>query len=591
MKKYQFVFIGLMIMVFGSCKKDGNNTMHTQSFTPAYITPSAPGYIQVSAQQLSLHIGASVQVKAILYNSDGSLSQSQPVFVWQSNNTSVANVSNGMVQTTGTGYALISVTDGTHGIEYVNVSVLADTTTLATGANITFNPPFLTLATNQSANFTFSVTDFQGNNLSATPQFQLSSTGSGLNINGSTISAGTSSGFYTLTATLNNSQIYGSLYINVGSAPSNSQSSDTAWQGTGFRIVHAPAIFSGFNQVADPVIISVFEMRWLNGLAEGRCIQTSPQEIDIDYPSVITANTSGQLVSVTSGSAKLTLKYNGASGSLNCFVLYDFNSNWSGQYQGKTLNICLSNPSFIKYNDPGVEGYYNYPAWQKGDYLIGSCSSNGTGGWLNLVEPGIAVDAGITSSANGSLGEIAFANCSSVSIPNNGIIFLSYKDNDHISGSDHSNTFTLTRGSGNCSGNPTNNLAQILTNSIGHTWYTDNCTNSTYYNLASVKFNNGGAIAFSDAAGSNTQYWAIIDSAGHHNWLYSYNSSSNDVLVCHVQTFSSTSLVIDSLDYGDFIISSPVSAGWFINQELIVNGIPAVSDLGCGANTVTWNLH
>jgi len=566
---FPFLLMIILCLAIGGCKKDdaGNDNNTSQSFTPAYIPPSQPGIIQVSASQIQLHLNNSVIISAELYYSNGLLFSAQPAFVWGSNNATVATVSAGTIQANALGNATISVTDGSHGLAYINVQVIADTISILTElANIAFNPPIVVVEVNQTATFNYSTTNLQGQVASGSLSFRAMGNASGITISGSSISAANKTGVFIVKAFINNVPLAGSLYIQIND-PAAYNPSDTGWIVSEVELVSFPGVFFSFNKESDPVRMTVFERRNCppgtfdpGGLC-GRIRQTSPELLIIHHPEVISGSSSGTLISKTYGSTNIKAQYKDFTVSWDAGVAFPFTSTWSATYQGHTYNFCiLQEKSGIIYNQSTAvcgtdqSGSINYVhdlcgfpqnvellarneiVWSDTKYSIDTCSGGlGVDSYdLNFLNHGIISDNDGQPDFSSYPGFRINPFNTSFCIPacNNQSAWrvnLAPKDNDHLhaypcySSTGQDERFVLTRSIGNCASDTTN-TTDTTTYSFRGTFTFQGTTHQLYYVAGSCSDN---SVFFFDNANPSDPYsndhFEILN-VPHNDGTYNYST-------------------------------------------------------------------
>ncbi|HXH19302.1 MAG TPA: hypothetical protein VNJ07_09485 [Chitinophagales bacterium] len=570
----QSILIWLCLVIFfAGCKKDpeegdNNNNTGNNSFTPAYIAPTEPGILQVSASQIIIHQSESVTVTCKLFNSDGSLAVNQPVFQWSSNQIEAATVNAGVIVAQGIGNALISVTDGSHGFAYVNVNVVADSINIPAGAaNITFDPPVITLLKNQSANFDYTLSDLSGNTIAGTPDFQVSPSGSGISFSGSIMNAGNQTGSFKVDASVNGDSLNGSLFLDVLDTGYN-YVLDTNWRVTRIELVNYPKIFWKYDKVAIPLRISIFESRMTQSWQILRKVyQTSPDAIIIDHPEVISVNGDGQLISQVPGSTKITVTYQELSWWWNAFVAFDFTGNWGGERDGHQFNFCLTTkPDEINYGRGGTSWFsfleqFAQQNWLTCDLLIDTCKRTNLQNYSDYFD--IIENTGqLEQGAN--ITEFSFQypnNC--INYPGGASGNVLYGDKDHmrlIWGSSLTDYVLLTRGTGDCSSSVLT-LEQALVGGGGKRWYPNACIRNDIIDVSWFQFNSDHTLIAFDGTDIYNSTWVIADSLGQNNWIFF--DDELDGLGNHVSYYDSDSIIIDSyLDVGPPVITIPCTGIW-----------------------------
>jgi hypothetical protein len=285
----------LLMSCIIACKKENKNN-NTQSlsttFSPAYVSPTTPGKIVVSAQILKLHVNDQAQLTAQLYNSDGSLSSAQPSFSWISNNSTSVTANNGNITAISEGFALLTISDGSHGDEFVRISVVADTVKIPAGpANIAFSTSVLGMNLNETKSIPqYTITDYKGQTIGITPQFEISNKSGGVLVNGTNIQAGSTTGGYQLKAMYNSAYLTGSLPILV-----HGSTTDTT---TSFSVVfECPPVFEYYNVTSPAIKIQVTKCWNAGSGVVFNCFQTSPDQITIENTNIVGVTGDGHLIS------------------------------------------------------------------------------------------------------------------------------------------------------------------------------------------------------------------------------------------------------------------------------------------------------
>jgi len=354
---FSILLLAIWFFTAASCKKDENNNSNggggsnTQTYTPPYIPPSTPGVIQTSMGFLTLKKGSSKNITATLYESDGTKNMVQPTFVWSSSDPSVASTNSGIILALEIGSTLVKVTDGSHGFAFINVEVVADTSTISIdAAQIVFEPPVLLLNTSQTKSFTYKIYDKAGNITGGSPLFT-ASTGSDLVVSGTSVTGGSKQGIFNIQASLNGMMI-GNLQALV--SLSTGSPKDTL-----YSVVYKaiPYHFSRPDVSSNPIIAEVtkFVVPGLNAFVEK--YQTSPDQITVDA-NVLNMSGNGGLKAVNSGKAKVDLHYKTSEVfSYTSYVLFDLAGCWGGIVNGIQCNITFNKPTFdIWYLGGAIDG-------------------------------------------------------------------------------------------------------------------------------------------------------------------------------------------------------------------------------------------
>jgi hypothetical protein len=346
MRKPLLYLATLAILATPSCKKDddvlpppgGGGT----SFTPAYLTPTEPGYIQVATAMLVLHPGNSTTLSAQLFGTDGQPVASQPSFIWTSDNNAVASVSGNQLTAGNVGTATVTVTDGTHGLRHVQVQVISSSETIGSGpSSVMFNPVTLVLQPGSSAGFQYEVFNPSGQALGASG-IQFFSAGGNISVSGTNVTAGQQEGIYTVGAIAGSDTLAGQLQVVVSSGGSVLRSIDG---------VRYPAHFGKPGLTAAAVLIDVTETTTDgNGNVSVNRFQTSPTEISVQHSDVI-GNSGGYLTSVNPGYTKVTVTYNDVSVIGYAGVRMEHTGNY--QSIDANLYVLVENEEAIWYYNPG----------------------------------------------------------------------------------------------------------------------------------------------------------------------------------------------------------------------------------------------
>lgn len=353
-KAIPYLAIIALLISIGSCKKSDNNNNNNENgytFTPVYIAPSQPGILQVSQSSITINVGQSATVSAAVYNSDGTAQTNQPTFFWDTDSSNVATVSNGQVTGVAEGSAIISVTDGSHGIMYVGVNVVSPSTTIPSSpTDIVFTPPVLVLAKQQSGSISYSIRNQSGQTTAASPTFIASS---GITVTGNTVQAGNTAGNYTVMAISGTDTLRGALQVIVYDPQSTSH--DTVVKI--FNLINFPINFTKNNLVSNPFRIGVVKTYMnSNGTLSVEQFQTSPTDVTIYNTNVVTINAAGNFTSVGPGTSRVSFRYE--SESVNyayIYVAFDLEGKWSGgDYQicsgGNNAHIFYTGFDFTQGN-------------------------------------------------------------------------------------------------------------------------------------------------------------------------------------------------------------------------------------------------
>ncbi|MBK9328980.1 MAG: hypothetical protein IPM95_06605 [Sphingobacteriales bacterium] len=307
------------------------------------LTPTDPGIIEISTSYLILHKNDRVTVSAKLYLSNGTLSSSQPSFIWSSDNLDVASCTNGAVIPNAKGTAIITVTDGSHGFAFLNVSVVDDDVAIPANepVSIKFNPIVSIIEDNKNTTINYTLLNAKGQPVSGTPIFQINENNSGITINNSTITTGSKTGLFTLSAKLNNNLLNGNLTVLVYDSSGNNNL-DTSWHIVGWGLTKFPIVFNYSNKTAEPVIITYYELNYSQPGTFARARQTSPELLDISNQEIISSNGSGMLRSTQlNGGATIIAHFAGSTRQWYVANLFDLTGSWGGTSNGKSYNCCF----------------------------------------------------------------------------------------------------------------------------------------------------------------------------------------------------------------------------------------------------------
>lgn len=560
MKKNLWLCCSLFIL-FAACKKESINNNNDEgnapaTFTPAYVPPSQPGILQVSQSSVTIKAGSSVTLAVAVFNSDGSDMATQPAFFWSSDHSNIASVNNGQITGVAEGAAIVSVTDGSHGIEYVAVNVVNDTTTIPTAAsNITFTRPVLVLAKGESANISYTVKNQSAQSVQIMPAFV---SGNGISISGNAVKAGNATGNFTIIAANGTDTLSGALQVIVYDPQNPGQ--DTAIEIT--RLVNFPINFSKPGLSSAPFRIEVTKtfMTGNNTLGVQK-IQASPSSVTVYNTDVVTLNGNGCFTSVAEGSSRVSFSYGGKSIEYAYMaVLFDPGGTWASG----AIRVCLpGNGSSIGY---AGAYYYNPPPTTgraaSGNDCKGICSfspgcllNNGTI-QVNTAYPdpltasflfmywGNQADKGKVKQQGSCVMDNLIVNLPPCINKSGGVTYI---DNDHLKWGD----VTLTRSSGDCQieDNPGSNLEKVLI--AKSTWVGNSCWLDEY-DSKSFTFN-------ADHTGSVFDYW------DNKTLLFSWSVDDDKYLMVHgdenelngsdklvVISYTDNTIIIDSVYEAEF---------------------------------------
>jgi hypothetical protein len=444
----------LIVLLNYGCKKqhDGVDNPTGETFTPAYVPPSQPGILLASQTSLTIKVGQSAQLSGFVFNSNGN-AISQPSLFWNADNLQVVSVSSGLVQGLAIGNAVVSITDGQHGIVYVSVTVVdVSTVVSSTGTDIVFFPPVLVLPKGGNGTFTYTVKNQIGQTVSVTPNFV---SVSGITVTSSTINVGNSVGSFNVLAINGGDTLKGTLQVIVYD-PQITQT-DTTWKIT--RLINYPCSFSKNNLAAAPFRIEVTQtVSKSGGLIDVTKFQTSPDKVIIEDPSIVTIDANGCFKSLAPGCAKLSFTYKAETVFALSSVLFDLEGNWSGG----PLHVCSDgNPAHIGYFNTFDQGFISAPE----QVYYENCNNNvalsrncdclqlGGGGGYNTDGSfyfiGLeAIGAKKANSCGMSMPSLYFNNCNKSISGGSG----SYIDKDKIKVNTSEGDVILVRGVGSCEG-------------------------------------------------------------------------------------------------------------------------------------------
>ncbi len=393
--KIQYVLsIVALMLIISSCKKDGAATQN--DVTPAFIAATNPGLIAMSISSLTIKQGSTASVSATLFNSNGDLASPQPTFVFTSNNTDAVTVSGSTLTGVSVGVSTLSVTDGSHGFAYCQVTVVDDTTTIPTApANIRFSQGLINLNVSNNTTFTYTLLDASGNTVGGTATISVNPS-TGVSISGNTITA-SKMGVYTVTATDGSGNpLSGTLtvVVNDPDAPSNITTctgTDADWEVLSVKILNCPW-FSKAGLTADPLRVEVTRRKKCDS-HEIQVIQRSPESITVGFPGVVNLTDDGKLKSVKAGVSTIVAKVGGVASLAGVGMVmphvegnYIYSGSLGGSLSG-TINLSFSWPTTILYaaitqNNQGWVGRLGYrmpSAVVSGCGMVGSDAYNVVG--------------------------------------------------------------------------------------------------------------------------------------------------------------------------------------------------------------------
>ncbi len=395
MRKISTCLITALLLVAG-CKKDNSTTGDGGTFTPAFIAPTSPGYIQTSSSILVLHPGNTVNVTVQLYKSDGTLNAPQPFFLWSTGDSSVATVNNGLIKAVAEGNTLIAVSDSVHGISYVNVTVVASSVAIPNDvASISYTQPVILLQKGESKSFSYRLNNNSGQQVSGSPDAFVTDPGSGISVSANTITAGQVTGSYYVWAIVGGDTIHTPLQVVVyDPAATNGPVS------MNMRVVYAPVQFWDKGLTGNKIRIEVTESYVdSSGSLVMRVFQTSPDYVSIHQSGVLGWDASGRLKSEWYGAVKYTVKYKDKQENLFARVLYPFAGKWGNAdvsicvtmagyrynrvdyYSGRKAFSSNQVNAFIKYYFKGCENVEDFPGMEH-LFLFGGTDGKGLVGGL-----------------------------------------------------------------------------------------------------------------------------------------------------------------------------------------------------------------
>lgn len=460
-------YLGLLVIMMAitsSCEKNEseNPSSQTQTPTPAYVPPQ-PGALRLNLSNLTLHVGENATVEAQYYNVDGSIGTT-PVLLWQSADNDIATVVNGTITAHSLGFTTITVTDGTHGILRVNLSIVENSVTIGSNpVNINYNiwPSFMGLRYNMTRTISYTLYDARGNPVSGTPTF-IPPINSGLLISGNNITAPNFDGLWDVLCVVGNDTLPQKLKVMVF----NSSDTSTVIG----AVPNCPAFFSYYNSSAEAIQIDVWKIWWdpINGLALN-IFTASPQKITLGQPAVATLNEGGYVTSIGPGNSKIRIEYDEAFAEGYVFVNFDFTGSWGGNASnGDNYNFCFSKEGpdvFYSYNPLNYSSYYG------GGMPFNPYTYTYKNGDCKITKNGVAVAAlanGVSIVPSNNIGIYAFPDLTSGGENNsmtgtfdgwfsqfsaNGVTagtFLWQNDINKMKFIDGNNTVVLTKGSGDC---------------------------------------------------------------------------------------------------------------------------------------------
>ncbi|MBP7809773.1 MAG: hypothetical protein KA163_10805 [Bacteroidia bacterium] len=361
----------LLVLIFNSCKKNEKSEdpitpiSNPVSHTPAYVTPQ-PGALKTNITEIKLHPSDNLTVIAQLFNADGTISLTIPSLIWQTSDNAIASVSNGFITANAPGFANISVTDGIHGLQNINVTVVASTVVISNTPHQVswgFVADVVAMKTNTSqAISNYTVYNEQGTPVSTSLTF-IPPAGSGLNFSGNTIISGSVTGSYEVLVKSGNDTLSNALKVLVVS--------DTTYA---IDIVSGslPRVFHQKNISANrPVLLNVTKAWFVGSTPTFSMYVASPESI-LFVSDEFTINGSGYITSVNIDHGMLgcltRFYYKNAVVDRYLFHHANFSGSWSGVFGNENYTFCLtqygpliyynSNQYFINSNNQGLSGTY-----------------------------------------------------------------------------------------------------------------------------------------------------------------------------------------------------------------------------------------
>jgi hypothetical protein len=572
---YGFLLTWILVATFTltSCVKTGStlnsggnnsNSNNSIAYSLAYVAPK-DGMISVSSERLIMHVGNNANLSARLYNGDGSLASPQPFLAWNSSVPTSVSVSSGTINAINIGDALITIGDGVHANGYVNVSVISDSIPIPSGpVNISFNVASLSLNNNSNITIpTYTLTDYQGNQIGGSVSFEIPDN-SNVTVNSNTIKTNDSSGIGLLVAKYNGIYLNGRLPVFI-----HNTGSDT------LRHIdisgNFPSVFNYYNEKANPLTIDVYES-WGNGFKPFfKVYQTSPYNIAIDNPAVISVTNDGLLFSNHPGITPITINYKGAIIKQYCGVNVDMSGNWVGSKNNVNYNFSFGKRwAPISYNlFSGVSGksdgtaikewfdFTTLNGYSGGAYISSLSNPNQT--CFLYAGSVVGYNAGVFSGSFETPGVLfGSINLNSVSLNHSYQLFWLNKL-DTIKADD----IFLIRSNGSNSISDTNSLSlfQVLTNGSSKTWVGNDCyNNSSSSTFISAKFSNDGTGVSIDSASGVVKFNWTIDGnnsftaydptgQGHYLTYYISNFTSNIITFSKIHEHLPNGTPVDSDAY------------------------------------------
>lgn len=339
-----FGFMVIAVSLFSSCKKDksGSNSVIPANTTPAYVPPQ-PGYLKFDISSLTLNKGTNKLILPVLHNSDNSIANPQPSFLWHSDNDNIATVINGQITTIDTGFTSISVTDGIHGVLNINLKVVPENSNISSDpSQIVFNTVAgimgnnaIALLPNSTRNISYTIFDVQGNIVNATPVFYTTSSVP-FSINGDAISSSSILGIWDVKAKIGSKLLSGNLKVIVFQSDTNKYINPI--RGTFPEYFYKPDLAS-----AIPLVITYNKVwySYIDGF-HWYVEVVSPDQIISNFPDVISSNAAGYIISKAAGRTRLTIKYKEDTLSYFARVGPLLLGNWGGTTPDYVFNFCFN---------------------------------------------------------------------------------------------------------------------------------------------------------------------------------------------------------------------------------------------------------
>lgn len=451
MKKIIYL-IAFTTIFFSSCKKDKNEPASDNTPTlggsstntiPAYVQPQA-GSLKVNVNSLIMHPGDNVTLIASLYNANGTVASTSGL-IWNSSNSGIANVNNGIVTANTIGNCEVTVTDGIHGLLIVNISIVSNTTSITnTPTSICFSLSGCVLA--MPTNSVVSVSNYTVYNSQGIAVFPaltfIPPANSGLMFSGNTVTSGSVIGSFNVKVKAGNDTLTNTLNVVV-------LNTDTVYsfdivQGSLARVFYKNNVAS-----ANPVIINVKKCWLVGSTPTFSNYITSPDKIEIvNNEDGIILNSSGKLESVKSThyleGALLKISYKNAYLYRGVSVAINLTNTWGVTLSnGDSYNYCIT--------QTGPDVYYN-----SNEYFLNTSTQFLSGSYL-VMESGAQVFYGSDNLFTGTYNPstLAFVGSQCVSLRYSGQvnpeIYNMSNDGNHLSKAAAGSNPNLQRGTGSCS--------------------------------------------------------------------------------------------------------------------------------------------